>query len=260
MRPMHLFCFGLGYSALALARLAAAEGWAYREPAAAPRRRQDAPAGLFRRIVRSRPPIAGECAARVTHVLVSVPPDDAGDPVLDRHADDIAALPGLSWLGYLSTTGVYGDRGGGGSTRPQCWRRPASAGAAAFWPRRVGSICGAAADASPYLPAGGNLWSRPQPVCRVAGRRRQTHRQAGPGLLRIHVEDLALVLRASMARPRPGAVTMSATTTRRRPRRSSHMRQSCSASRRRLWWHSTKPGCRRWRGVSMKTTNGSATR
>ena len=50
--------------------------------------------------------------AGVTHVLVSIPPDEMGDPVLDRHGDDIAALPGLAWLGYLSTTGVYGDRRG----------------------------------------------------------------------------------------------------------------------------------------------------
>jgi len=49
----------------------------------------------------------------VTHVLVSVPPDQSGDPVLDTQAEEIAALPGLAWLGYLSTTGVYGDRGGG---------------------------------------------------------------------------------------------------------------------------------------------------
>src|SRR5207248_34848 len=57
-------------------------------------------------------PLDPTAFAGITHVLVSVPPDDSGDPVFDRHRDDIAAIRGLAWLGYLSTTGVYGDRGG----------------------------------------------------------------------------------------------------------------------------------------------------
>jgi nucleoside-diphosphate-sugar epimerase len=42
-----------------------------------------------------------------------VPPDKSGDPVLERYADAVAKAPELRWIGYLSTTGVYGDRGGG---------------------------------------------------------------------------------------------------------------------------------------------------
>lgn len=58
--------------------------------------------------VPSRADLAG-----TTHVLVTIPPDGAGqDPVLQRLAGVLAELP-LQWLGYLSTTGVYGDRGGG---------------------------------------------------------------------------------------------------------------------------------------------------
>src|SRR5205814_7947067 len=61
-------------------------------------------------------PLPPETFDGVSHILVSIPPDDAGDPVLGTHGDDIAGLmhrSGLEWLGYLSTTGVYGDRGGG---------------------------------------------------------------------------------------------------------------------------------------------------
>src|SRR5690606_2416925 len=47
-----------------------------------------------------------------THLLVSIPPDLEGDPVLRDFADDIAALPDLAWIGYLSTVGVYGDTKG----------------------------------------------------------------------------------------------------------------------------------------------------
>ena len=45
-------------------------------------------------------------------MLSTVPPDASGDPVLSRYADAIAGAPRLRWIGYLSTTGVYGDRDG----------------------------------------------------------------------------------------------------------------------------------------------------
>jgi nucleoside-diphosphate-sugar epimerase len=47
-----------------------------------------------------------------THLLVTIPPDESGnDPVLGHLIHHLTSLP-LSWVGYLSTTGVYGDRGG----------------------------------------------------------------------------------------------------------------------------------------------------
>jgi nucleoside-diphosphate-sugar epimerase len=48
-----------------------------------------------------------------THLLSTAPPDAAGDPVLSRYRDAIETAPVLRWIGYLSSTGVYGDRGGG---------------------------------------------------------------------------------------------------------------------------------------------------
>ncbi len=56
---------------------------------------------------------AGAEIATATHLLVTAPPDTNGDPVLNRHAAAIAAAPLLRWIGYLSSTVVYGDRGGG---------------------------------------------------------------------------------------------------------------------------------------------------
>jgi nucleoside-diphosphate-sugar epimerase len=56
---------------------------------------------------------AAEAAiAAATHILVTAPPAPIGDPVLHRYAEVIAAAPGLRWIGYLSSTVVYGDRGG----------------------------------------------------------------------------------------------------------------------------------------------------
>ena len=49
---------------------------------------------------------------RSTHVVLSIPPTDAGDPALNLHRSDFDAAPDLEWLCYYSTVGVYGDFGG----------------------------------------------------------------------------------------------------------------------------------------------------
>jgi nucleoside-diphosphate-sugar epimerase len=48
-----------------------------------------------------------------THIVATAAPGDAGDPVLARYSARISAAPALRWIGYLSTTGVYGNRDGG---------------------------------------------------------------------------------------------------------------------------------------------------
>lgn len=92
----HLFIFGLGYSAKRIRRAAEALGWRV----TATGRDGD---------------LAFEDEAKVraalrlaSHVLSSVPPDSGGDPVLVRYGDALSQ----AWLGYLSSTGVYGDTGG----------------------------------------------------------------------------------------------------------------------------------------------------
>ncbi len=57
-----------------------------------------------------------DCAhtlATTTHIVSTVPPDDSGDPVLTAHAEALRAAPVVRWVGYLSTTGIYGDHQGG---------------------------------------------------------------------------------------------------------------------------------------------------
>lgn len=101
-----LLIFGLGYCGKAIARAAAAQGWQIRATSRTPAQ---------------MPPIAGVeivgfddvSLAGVTHLLTTVAPDPAGDPVLRAHAGAIATAKSLRWAGYLSTTGVYGDRAGG---------------------------------------------------------------------------------------------------------------------------------------------------
>ncbi|WCT71864.1 SDR family NAD(P)-dependent oxidoreductase [Sphingomonas naphthae] len=97
----HLLIFGLGYSAQRIARAARGAGWSV----IATRRHADANSIAFDDEADVRRAIA-----RSSHILSSVPPDGARDPVLDRYGPELAAFRG--WIGYLSSTGVYGDTGG----------------------------------------------------------------------------------------------------------------------------------------------------
>lgn len=107
---MHLFCFGFGYSAEALARRASA-----RVLTLAGTRTSVAggEAALGARLAEFRGDAASAevraLLAGTTHVLVSIPPDLEGDPVLRHFREDLAGLGRLVWIGYLSTVGVYGD-------------------------------------------------------------------------------------------------------------------------------------------------------
>lgn len=47
-----------------------------------------------------------------THILISIPPNENGDLVLKQHHQDLVEHPNLKWIGYLSSTGVYGDKKG----------------------------------------------------------------------------------------------------------------------------------------------------
>jgi hypothetical protein len=109
---MRLFCFGYGYSAEALAlklspRLTEVAGT---------RTNPEAPAeaGAVLAAYKGDGPSAEvrSLLAGTTHLLISIPPDLEGDAVLRDFAGDVAALPDLAWVGYLSTVGVYGDARG----------------------------------------------------------------------------------------------------------------------------------------------------
>ena len=215
-----LLCFGLGYTARALAaRLADEAGWMV----AGTSRGGEAGTLRFERGY----PLPPAVFAGVTHILLSVPPDESGDPVLDAHGGDIAALAGadrgplarmragrprsegngLAWLGYLSTTGVYGDRGGGwvdesAELRPSGERGRRRAAAEAGWLelwRRRGAPVHVFRLAAIYGPG-----RSPFAALRSGTARRID--KPGQVFSRIHVDDLAGVLVASIAKPRPGAV------------------------------------------------------
>ncbi|MCD2317383.1 NAD(P)-dependent oxidoreductase [Sphingomonas sp. IC-11] len=179
---MRLFIFGLGYAASAIAD---ASGW----PILATTR--DGRAGTIRfdddAAVR-----AGLAAA--THVLSSVPPGE-NDPVLARYGD---ALDGR-WLGYLSSTGVYGDAGGAwvDESAPIRGRRPARNAADAAWLAH-----GARVFRLPGIYGPGR-----SPLDRVAAGTAHRTRLADQVFSRIHVADIASGVVAGFTAP-PGAYNL----------------------------------------------------
>jgi nucleoside-diphosphate-sugar epimerase len=100
-----LLVFGLGYVGTAIARAAAAAGISVQGTT------RDGAPSPDDGVLRTDFTASATAVATATHVLCTVPPDATGDPVLSRYGDAIAESP-LRWIGYLSTTGVYGDRNG----------------------------------------------------------------------------------------------------------------------------------------------------
>lgn len=107
--PRSLFCFGYGYVAQNLARHLA--GHASEIPSYIQGTTRD---GLDGTLAFGDTQGVTEALRRseVTHLLISIPPQETGDPVLQHYADVIQTLPALRWVGYLSSTAVYGDHQG----------------------------------------------------------------------------------------------------------------------------------------------------
>jgi len=202
-----LFAFGYGFSAQALARRLRPQGWSV---AASCRRREE----TERLRAEGVEPVdlddqdrLGEVLSGARAVLISAPPTAEGCPALPALAPAIArtgAFP--DWIGYLSTTGVYGDRRGGwvfetsrlaaqsveGARRVAAerdWREVGRGMGLTVAVFRLPGIYGRGRSALERLRAG------------------QARRIASPGQVfsRIHVDDLAAGLEASILRPRAGA-------------------------------------------------------
>jgi nucleoside-diphosphate-sugar epimerase len=199
-----LFIFGVGYCGLEIARRARAAGWqvagTVRDEEKA---RQYTAEGIETHLFDGTAGLAGRALESATHVLCTIAPGSAGDPALRVCAPQLGAA---RWFGYLSTTGVYGDHAGGwvDETTPARPGQPRSIerlAAERAW-QAMGLEIGAAVDIF-RLPGiygpGRSAFDR----LRTGSARRI----AAPGQVfsRIHVDDLAAGLAASIARPRAGA-------------------------------------------------------
>lgn len=195
-----LLSIGHGYSARALARLLLPQGWRIIATT-----RSAAKADMLR--AEGVEPMVWTGGAlplsEATHLLTSVAPDGSGDPVLAAQRNEIAASQHLEWVGYLSTVGVYGDHGGGwvdeetpltpSTTRGVQRVAAETAWAALGLPLHVFRLAGI------YGPGRG-------PFEKVRDGTARLIVKPGQVFSRIHVEDIAQVLAASIARPNPGRV------------------------------------------------------
>lgn len=196
----HLLSFGHGYSAQALARLLLPQGWQITGTTRTPEKAESlGVTGVVWPGADITPALNS-----ATHLLISAAPDADGDPVLAALQDQIAARrQQFEWVGYLSTTGVYGDHAGGWVDEttplsPSTKRGQMRVAAEAEWqsldlPLHIFRLAGI------YGPGRG-------PFAKVRNGTARRIIKPGQVFSRIHVDDIAQVLAASIARPRPGAI------------------------------------------------------
>jgi nucleoside-diphosphate-sugar epimerase len=205
---LQLVVFGYGYSARALSRRLTPQGWSVaatiRDPADAPRLEADAvaplPLGDQEGLVRA--------LKSAQAVLVTAPPDAEGCPGLRALVPALARAEAFpDWIGYLSTTGVYGDRRGRWVTERSRLAAQSPEGA-----RRVSAE-------RDWLEVGRGM-GLTVAIFRLPGiygpgrsaldrvRAGEARRVVSPGQVfsRIHADDLAGGLAASIARPRAGGI------------------------------------------------------
>lgn len=196
-----LLSLGHGYSAQALAKQLIPQGWHI----IGTTRTADSAAALaatgVEPLVWPGTPL-GPALARATHLLTSIAPDADGDPVLAAHAAEIAAAK-MNWVGYLSTTGVYGDHDGGwvdentpltpGTKRGQQRVLAEQQWQALNLPLHIFRLAGI------YGPGRG-------PFAKVRDGTARRILKPNQVFSRIHVDDIAQTVAASIARPNPGQI------------------------------------------------------
>jgi nucleoside-diphosphate-sugar epimerase len=200
-----LFIFGLGYSGLEIARLAKAAGWRVAgtctsEQKAAGLRADGIEAHCFDGTA-ALPPEAMDGAS---HVLCTIAPGTTGDPALRTCS---RLLRRARWLGYLSTTGVYGDQGGGWvdeetPARPGQPRSVERLAAERAW-QALGLEAGVAVDVFRLPGIYGPGRSAVDQV--KAGTARRIDKP-GQVFSRIHVEDIAGTVLMAISAAHAGAI------------------------------------------------------
>lgn len=199
-----LISFGHGYTARVLAHRLRRQGWRILGTT----RKADGARDL--KAAGVEPLLFGSDETRQaigisSHILVSVGPDAEGDPVLRHYRDEIAArAPALDWVGYLSTTGVYGDRHGdwvdeNTPCAPSTRRGEMRVAAEEAWQSVPGLPLHIFRLAGIYGPGRG-------PFAKLRNGTARRIVKPGQVFSRIHVEDIASVLEASIAHPDPGAI------------------------------------------------------
>lgn len=108
----NLFVFGLGYSACTTAEILLGEGWHISGTVRTAEKAANLGQRLSPLLFGDRPAVEAALQS-ATHLLVSTPPGEKGEPPLYEYEADLRDAPKLRWIGYFSTIGVYGDHHGG---------------------------------------------------------------------------------------------------------------------------------------------------
>lgn len=194
-----LFIFGLGFSGLEIARLAAAEGWTVAGTCTSEEKaRRLREAGIEAHRFDGSMALSADAFGEATHVLCTIAPGESGDPAL-RTCRPL--LGRARWLGYLSTTGVYGDHEGGwvDETTPALPTQPRSRqrlAAEQGW-RALAAEAGASLH---ILRLPGIYGPGRSTFDRVRAGTAQRIDKPGQVFSRIHVEDLAASAMKAAAR------------------------------------------------------------
>ncbi len=201
----NLFVFGLGYSAVETAAVLLEGGWrvsgTVRSAAKAAELEKE---GVSPILFDDRAAVE-KALQTATHLLVSTPPGEGGDPALVAYGQALGSAPSLSWIGYFSTVGVYGDHHGEWideetPTAAPRGRKSARVEAEKAW-EALAQERGVPLD---IFRLAGIYGPGRSPIDRV--RAGDARRIVKPGQVfnRIHVEDIAQTLIAAIRRERRG--------------------------------------------------------
>ena len=200
---MNLFCFGLGYCADYLSAKLIKQGWQVSATCRNSEKAAVLEASGIRSVLLSGKKVTVSDLGKADHILISVPPEqDGSDPVINFAEAALAALQDqIKWVGYLSTTGVYGDHQGAwideetpaGLLSERGQRRVAAEAqwAATGLPMHYFRLAGI------YGPGRNSLRALQN------GTARRVVKQ-GQVFSRIHLADITRILEASIANPNAG--------------------------------------------------------
>ncbi|WP_292050884.1 MULTISPECIES: SDR family oxidoreductase [unclassified Brevundimonas] len=202
-----LLIFGAGYVGEAVGDEALKRGWQVIATSRRPERREALSAKGFTAIDPRDAEALSRAGAAATHILVTTPPDAQGCPALNALSHLKAAEVWPDWIGYISSTSVYGDRQGGWAFEGDALNAASLEGARRVRAERdwLDGARGMGLTVQIFrLPGfygpGNNILERLK-----AGRAKRV-RKPGQIFNRVHISDVVSGLFASMAAPRPGAI------------------------------------------------------
>ncbi len=199
----NLFAFGLGYSAIDTAAILLEGGWRVSGTVrSAPKAGELEKEGVSPILFDDRAAVE-KALQTATHLLISTPPGDEGDPALAAYGQAVQGAPSLRWIGYFSTIGVYGNHNGEWideetPTAAPLGRKSARVEAEKAW-EALAHERGVPLD---IFRLAGIYGPGRSPIDRIRGGDARCIVKPGQIFNRIHVEDIAQTIIAAIRRER----------------------------------------------------------